>query len=138
MNADSTFAKADRSRGMAGGRADRGATLRETKFDELTANAAPVEQWQSTRPPLPHCTPQQFLDDLVQFLTVRVPPAGPSLPLTTSASLPRLPPVLCLRPHPPRPCRSLLPHALASSPVQPRYRSNVRVWQCARLERRVL
>lgn len=71
MNAETTFAKSDRGRGIGGSRADRGATLRETKFDELTANAAPVEQWQTSRPPLPHCTPQQFLDDLIQFLTVR-------------------------------------------------------------------
>lgn len=102
MNADSTFAKADRGRGMTGGRADRSATLRETKFDELTANAAPVEQWQSARPPLPHCTPQLFLDDLVQFLTVRLPSPyaslDPSEPLSPSAfpvcALPGPPPDL--------------------------------------------
>jgi hypothetical protein len=66
MNAETVALKPDKK-----SKHDRGATGRETKFDELTANAAPVEQWQSARPPLPQCTQQVFLNDLINFLTVR-------------------------------------------------------------------
>lgn len=67
MNADVPFVKQERMKvkGGAGGGA-----ARETKFDELTANAAPVEQWASNRPPLPQCTQQTFMNDLINFLTV--------------------------------------------------------------------
>lgn len=65
MNAESASLKPDiKPKGERG-------SGRETKFDELTANAAPVEQWHSDRPPLPQCTQQQFLRDLISFLTVR-------------------------------------------------------------------
>lgn len=50
---------------------DRGATLRETKFDDLTRNAGDVEQWKSARPPLHLCTQHQFMEDLMDFLKER-------------------------------------------------------------------
>ena len=67
MNAETAALKPDKK----AAKLERGATGRETKFDELTANAAPVEQWASPRPPLQQCTQQQFLQDLVDFLVVR-------------------------------------------------------------------
>lgn len=69
MNADVPFVKPERGKGKAAGGGSGAA--RQTKFDELTANAAPVEQWTSNRPPLPQCTPQTFMSDLINFLTVR-------------------------------------------------------------------
>jgi hypothetical protein len=80
MNADVPFVKPERGKGKGGG---GGGAARETKFDELTANAAPVEQWVSQRPPLPQCTPQTFMNDLINFLTVRSEHC-----CTTLASLP--------------------------------------------------
>lgn len=74
MNAESAALKPD-----AKAKGERG-TGRETKFDELTANAAPVEQWHSARPPLPQCTQQVFLNDLIAFLTVCAPAAAPVPP----------------------------------------------------------